>query len=101
MGDQVGNPVVSLTGSAGPRMSLWLGLVEYCAIMLEMDVASCGLVRLSVGIGEWPEVEVRIRVFMGLTKHPRGAPIEAKLSHKNWRSSRGTQADTSSTYPRR
>ena len=62
-----------------------------------MDEASCGSVRLSVGSGERPEVEVRMRVFMGLTKHPRGAPIEAKLSHRNWRSSRGTQAETSST----
>ena len=62
-----------------------------------MDVARCGLVRRSAGSGEWPEVDVRMRVFMGFTKHPRGAPIEAKLLHRKWRSSRGTQADTSST----
>ena len=45
-------------------MLLGLGLVEYCAIVAEMDEASGGSVRLSVGIGEWPEVEVSMRVFM-------------------------------------
>ena len=84
-------------------MSTLLGLVEYCVIVLEMEVASRGGLRMEemAGSGELSDVEVRMQVFMGLTKQPKEVPLLAKLSHRNWRSSRGTQADTSSTYPRR
>jgi hypothetical protein len=77
-----------LDGESGAEDVSWVGFG---------GVLCCGLVKLRVGIGKCPDVEVRMRVFIGLTKHPRGAPIVAKLSHKNWRSSRGTQAETSST----
>ncbi len=95
------NPVVSSTGRGGPLVLILLGFVEYCLIVLAMEVASEGLRVAMAGSGECPEVDVRILVFMGLTKQPNGAPMQLKLSHKNWRSSRGTQAETSSTYPRR
>ena len=48
-------------------------LVEYWEMVLVMEVASVGLMWKRSGKGEWPEVEVRMRVFIGLTKHPSGA----------------------------
>ena len=89
--------MVSSTGSAWPRMLLCLGLVEYCAIVFLIEMASDGLYLWIVGIGEVPEVDVSIRVFIGLTKQPNGAPRSANLSQRNCKSSRGTQAETSST----
>ena len=47
--------------------------------------------------GEWADVEVSMRVFIGLTKHPSGLPRVLKLSQRNSRSSRGAQTETSST----
>jgi hypothetical protein len=35
------------------------------------------------GSGERPEMDVRIRVLIGLTKQPKGAPMLAKLSQRN------------------
>ena len=64
-------------------MPMLFVLVEYCLIVFEMDVASDGLRVAMVGIGECPEVEVRILVFIGLRKHPNGAPMRLKLSQKN------------------
>jgi hypothetical protein len=49
------------------------------------------------GSGEWPKVEVRMWVFIGLTKQPSGAPMVKNQSQRNFRSSRGMQAKTSST----
>jgi len=46
-------------------------------------------------------VEVNIRVFIGLMKHPSGLPRVLKWSQRNSRSARKTQAETSSTKPRR
>ncbi len=66
-----------------------------------MEVASVGLRWKRSGIGEWPEVEVRKRFVIGLTKHPRGAPMVANRSQRNCKSAREMQAETSSTYPRR
>jgi len=34
----------------------------------EIEVASVGLSQWRSGSGEWPEVEARMRVFIGLTK---------------------------------
>jgi hypothetical protein len=62
-----------------------------------MQVARDGLRRRISGSGERPEVDVRIRVFIGLTKQPKGAPMLAKLSQKDWRSMRGIQKETLST----
>ena len=66
-------PVVSLAGVGGPRTSMSFSLVEYWEMVLVMEVASVGLMWKRSGKGEWPEVEVRMRVFIGLTKHPSGA----------------------------
>ena len=79
------------------------GLVEYWEMALVMEVASVGLVwkRSRSGKGERPEVKVRMRVFIGLTKHPSGAPILANWSQTNFKSSSRMQAEMSSTYPRR
>jgi len=35
-----------------------------------------------------------MQVFIGLTKHPSGAPMVANWSQRNFRSARGTQAET-------
>ncbi len=51
--------------------------VEYWEIVSVMEVASIELRWKRFGIGEWPEVEVRMRVFIGLTKHPSGVPMVA------------------------
>ena len=63
----------------------------------EIVVASVGLMWWRSNIDEWPEVEVSIRVFIGFTKQPSGAPMVANLLHRNCRSLSGTQAETSST----
>ncbi len=70
-------PVVSSAGRGGPRTSMPFGLVEYWEIVLVMEVASVGLRWKRYVIGEWPEVEVRMHVFIGLSKHPSGAPMVA------------------------
>ena len=62
-----------------------------------MEVANVGLIWKRLGKGKWPEVEVRIHVFIGLTKHPSGAPMVADRLQTNCKSSSGTQAETSST----
>ena len=77
-GDPTGDPrrrnsVVSLARRGGPRISMSFSLVEYWEMVLVMEVASVGLMWKRSGKGEWPEVEVRMRVFIGLTKHPSGA----------------------------
>ena len=90
-------PVVSSAGRGGPSISTSFGLVEYLEMASEIEVASVGLMWWRSGIGEWPEEEVRIRVFIGFTKHPCGAPMVVNRSHRNCWSLSGTQAETSST----
>jgi len=90
-------PVVSSSGRGGPIILTSFGQVEYLEMAPEIEVASVGLMWWRSGIGEWPEVEVRIRVFIGFTKHPSGAPIVANRSHRNCRSLSGMQVETSST----
>ncbi len=87
-------PVVSSAGSRGPRISISLVLVEYLEMALEVEVVSEGLIWWRSGSGEWPEFEVRMRVFIGLMKHPSGAPMVANRSQRNCRSARGTHAET-------
>ena len=58
-------PMVSLAGRGGPRTSMSFGLVEYCKIVSVMEVASVGLRWKRSGIGEWPEVEIRMCVTLG------------------------------------
>ncbi len=76
-------PVVSLAGRAGPTTSMSFGLVEYWEIGSVMEMASVGLRWKRSGIGEWSEVEVRMRVFIGLTKHPSGAPVAVNWPQRN------------------
>jgi len=73
------------------------GLVEYLEMALEIEVASEGLIWWRSGSGEWPAVEVRMRVFIGLTKHPSGAPMVTNRLQRKCRSARGTHAETSTT----
>ncbi len=77
------------------------GLVEYWEIVSVVEVASIGLRWTRSGIGEWPEVKVRMRVFIGLTKFPSGVPMVANWLQRNCKSTSGMQAETLSTYPRR
>jgi len=86
--------VVISAGSRGPRISISLVLVEYLEMALEVEVVSEGLIWWRSGSGEWPEFEVRMRVFIGLMKHPSGAPMVANRSQRNCRSARGTHAET-------
>ena len=72
-------------------------LVEYLEIASEIEVVSVGFISWRSGSGEWPDVEVSIRVFIGFTKQPIGAPMVANLSQRNVRSSSGVHAETSST----
>ena len=90
-------PVVSSAGSGGPRISISLVLVEYLEMASEVEVVSEGLVWWRSDSGEWPEVKVRMREFIGLMKHPSGAPMVANWSKRNCRSVRGTHAETLTT----
>ena len=90
-------PVVISAGSGGPRILMSFDLVEYFEIASEIEVASVGFSSWMSGSGEWPDVEVSIRVFIGFTKQPIGAPMVANLSQRNFRSSSGVHAETSST----
>ena len=91
------NPVVSLAGRGGPRILMLFALVEYQERVLEIEVVSVGLSWKRSGSGEWPEVEVRMRVSIGLTKQSSGAPMVANRSQRNFRSASGMQVETSST----
>ena len=66
-----------------------------------VSVMEVALSRRRSGSGECIEDEVSVRVFIKLTKQPSGAPMVANLSQRNVRSAIGTQAETSSTYPKR
>ncbi len=59
-----------------------------------MEVASVRLRRKRSEIGEWPEVVVRLCVFIGLKKHPSGVPMVASWSQRNCKSASGMQAAT-------
>jgi hypothetical protein len=78
---------------------IWYGRI--LEIVSVMEVASVGLRWRRSGIGEWPEVEVRMRVFIGLRKHPSGAPMVANQLQRNCKSTGGMQAETLSKFPRR
>jgi hypothetical protein len=91
-------PVVNLAGSGGPRILMSLDLVEYFEVASEIELASVGFSSWRSMSGEWPDVEVSIRVFIGFTKQPIGAPpMVANWSQRSFRSSSGVQAETSST----
>ena len=90
-------PVVISAGSGGPRISMSFDLVEYLEIASEIEVASVAFSSWRSGSGEWPDVEVSIRVFIGFTKQPIGAPMVANWSQRNFRSASGVQVETLST----
>ncbi len=85
-----------LDGEGGPVVVVLFGFIEYVLMVCLMLVARVGLVRQIVVMGDVPEVDVTILVFIGLTKHPSGEPNESNCSHRNCRSSSGVHADTSS-----
>ncbi len=89
-------PVVISAGSGGTR-TLMFDLVEYLDIASEIEVASVAVSSWRSGSEEWPDVEVSIRVFIGFTKQPIGAPMVANQPQRNFRSASGVQVETSST----
>ena len=81
--------MVSSARIGGAKWSDLLGFWrDYFAMVLDMEAARVGSRLESVLSGEWPDVEVKIRVFIGLTKHPSGLPRMLKWSQRNSRSSR-------------
>ena len=78
-----------------------LGWREYFVMVLYMEAGRVGFRLKRVLSGEWLDVEVNMRVFIGLTKHPSDLPRALKWSLRNSRSSRRTQAETLLTKPRR
>ena len=81
-------PVVSSTGSAGADLLVGWGFVENSAIVFVMDCAKVGFVVWRRGRVEVPLHEVRIRVFDGLMKHPRDAPMVLSVLHGKGKSGR-------------
>ncbi len=90
-------PVVSLVGIGGAGGSDLFGCSELFAMVFDIKDARVVFNWESVLIGESPDVDVSMHVFIGLMKHPSGLPRLLKWSQKNSRSSWGTQAETSST----
>ncbi len=90
-------PVVSSVGIGGAEGSDLFGCSEYFAMVLDIKDARVGSNWESVLIGESPDVDASMRVFIGLMKHPSGLPRLLKWSQRNSRSSWGTQVETSST----
>ena len=109
MGDSTGEPrrwkpVVSSARISGAKwFDLLVFLREYFAMVLDMEAARVGSRLERVLSGEWPDVEVNTRVFIGLTNHPSDLPRVLKWSQRNSSSSRarGAQAKTLSTKLRR
>ncbi len=81
----------------GAEGSDLFGCSEYFVMVFDIEDARVDSNWESVLIGESPDVDVSMHVFIGLTKHPSGLPQLLKWSQRNSRSSWGTQAETSST----
>ena len=64
------------------------GCVENSTIVFMMDSAKVGLVVWRRGRVEVPLHEVRMRVFDGLTKHLRDAPMFLSVLQRKGRSER-------------
>ncbi len=90
-------PVVSSAGIGGAEGSDLFGCSEYFVMVFDSKDARVGSNWESGLIGESPDVDVSMRVFIGLTKHPSGLLRLLKWLQRNSRSSWGTQAKTSST----
>ncbi len=69
-------------------MSVGWGVVVNVAIVLAKDRPSSGLEAETRGSGDVPLQEVRILVFVVLTKQPRSAPLVLSVLQKNLRSRR-------------
>ena len=80
--------MVSSTGRVGADLLVGWGCVENSAIVFMMDCAKVGLVVWRWGIVEVPLHEVRMRVFDGLTKHLRDAPMFLSVLYRKGRSER-------------
>ena len=79
------NPWVSSTGIASAVVSVGWGVVENVAIVLAIDRPSSGLEAEMRGSGDVPLQEVRILVFVVLTKKPRAALLVLSVLQKNSR----------------
>ena len=79
---------MSSTGRDGADLLVEWGCVENSAIVFMMDCAKVGLVVWRRGIVEVPLHEVRMRVFDGLTKHLRDAPMFLSVLYRKGRSER-------------
>ncbi len=79
---------MSLTGKAGTVVSVGWGVVENVAIVLVIDRPSPGLEVEMRGSGDVPLQEVRVLVFVVLTKQPRAEPLVLSVLQKNSRSGR-------------
>lgn len=74
------NPSVSSTGVVVPSAFF---LLEYLEIVSAISVARSWSAVKSAGRMLWLEQDVRILVFWGLTKHPRGRPNLSISEQKN------------------
>ncbi len=88
---------MSLAGIGGAEGSDLFGCSEHFAMVFDIKDARVGSNWESVLIGESPDVDVSMRVFIGLMKHPSGLPRLLKWLQRNSRSSWGTQMETLST----
>ena len=93
-------PSVSSTG-VGCCGSCLLRLLEYWVMAVVMSLARAGSCWWISGIGEMPDVEVSIRVFSVLMKHPSGIPSVSNCWQRKRRSSSGTTVEMSSMKARR
>ncbi len=85
---------MSSVGIGGAEGLDLFGCSEYFAMVLDIKDARVCSNWKSVLIGESPDVDVSMHVFIGLTKHPSVLPRLLKWSQRNSRSSWGTQAET-------
>ncbi len=81
-------PWVSSTGIACTVVSVGWGVVKNVATVLAIDRPSSGLEAEMRGSGDVPLQEVRILVFVVLTKQPRATPSVLSVLQKNSRSGR-------------
>ena len=80
-------PSVSSTGVVLFGIDGW-GVLEKFFIVLLIDVPKVWCTNVMSGCGDVPLQDVRIRVLDVFPKHPRSAPCDCKVLHKNSRSGR-------------
>ncbi len=78
---------MSSTGVVSFGIDGW-GVLEKFFIVLRIDVPKVLFAIVMSGSGDVPLQDVRIRVLDVFTKHPRSAPCDCKVLHRNSRSGR-------------